>query len=57
MSLRNNIANLRKQINLTQEKLAWKVGVTRQTISKWELDETTPDVKQAKIFLLYLMLV
>lgn len=57
MSLRNNIANLRKQINLTQEELAWKVGVTRQTISKWELDETTPDVKQAKIFLLYLMLV
>lgn len=57
MSLGNNIANLRKQINLTQEELAWKVGVTRQTISKWELDETTPDVKQAKIFLLYLMLV
>ena len=57
MSLRNNIANLRKQINLTQEKLAWKVGVTRQTISKWELDEASPDVKQAKIFLLYLMLV
>lgn len=49
MSLGNNIANLRKQINLTQEELAWKVGVTRQTISKWELDETTPDVKQAKM--------
>ena len=25
-----------------------KMNVTRQTISKWELNETTPDIKQAK---------
>lgn len=48
MNLGNKIANLRKKHNLSQEELAEKVGVTRQTISKWELEETTPDIKQAK---------
>ena len=28
--------------------MAEKLDVTRQTISKWELEETTPDIKQAK---------
>ena len=49
MSIGNNISNLRKKNNLSQEELAEKVGVTRQTISKWELDETAPDINQAKI--------
>lgn len=48
MNLGNKIADLRKKNNLSQEELAEKIGVTRQTISKWELDETTPDIKQAK---------
>lgn len=48
MNLGNKIVNLRKKINISQEELAEKVGVTRQTISKWELEETTPDIKQAK---------
>ncbi len=48
MNLGNKITNLRKQNNLSQEELAEKVGVTRQTISKWELEETTPDINQAK---------
>ncbi len=48
MSLGNKILNLRKKINLTQEDLAEKLDVTRQTISKWELDETVPDIKQAQ---------
>ena len=48
MSLGNKILNLRKNINMTQEQLAEKLDVTRQTISKWELDETVPDIKQAK---------
>ncbi len=48
MSLGNKILNLRKSINITQEGLAEKLNVTRQTISKWELDETAPDIKQAK---------
>ena len=49
MSIGNNISNLRKKNNLSQEELAEKVGVTRQTISKWELDETAPDINQSKI--------
>ncbi len=32
----NNLKKLRKQKNLTQEQLAEKCGVARQTISKWE---------------------
>lgn len=49
MEIGNKIVELRKQGNLTQEQLAEKVGVSRQTISKWELGETSPDIKQAKI--------
>lgn len=48
MNVGNKITELRKQSNLSQEELAEKVGVTRQTISKWELEETTPDINQAK---------
>jgi transcriptional regulator with XRE-family HTH domain len=48
MNLGNKIIELRKKNNLSQEELAEKVGVTRQTISKWELEETSPDIKQAK---------
>lgn len=48
MDLGNKIANLRKKNNLSQEELADKIGVTRQTISKWELNNTTPDIMQAK---------
>ena len=48
MNLGNKIAELRKKGNMSQEDLSEKVGVTRQTISKWELEETTPDIKQAK---------
>lgn len=48
MDLGNKIADLRKQSKLSQEELAEKLKVTRQTISKWELEETTPDIKQAK---------
>lgn len=48
MNFGEKISNLRKKKNLSQEELAEKIGVTRQTISKWELEETTPDIKQAK---------
>lgn len=44
----NKILKLRKKNNLSQEDLAEKVGVERQTISKWELGETSPDLKQSK---------
>lgn len=45
MEIGNKILILRKQNNLSQEELAEKVGVSRQTISKWELGETSPDLK------------
>lgn len=40
--------NARKKSGLSQEEVAEKLGVSRQTISKWELDETLPDIRQAK---------
>lgn len=48
MNIGNKIMELRKKKGLSQEELAEKVGVARQTISKWELGETSPDIKQAK---------
>ena len=49
MEIGKKIMELRKKNNLSQEELAEKVGVARQTISKWELGETSPDIKQSKI--------
>ena len=49
MNLGNKIGYLRKKKNLSQEELAEMIGVTRQTISKWELGDTTPDINQAKM--------
>ncbi len=48
MSLGNKILELRKKNGLSQEQLGEKVDVTRQTISNWELGETTPNPEQLK---------
>ena len=48
MSLGNNLFEARKKSGLSQDKVAEKLGITRQTISKWETNETTPDIYQAK---------
>ena len=48
MSLGNSLFNARKKSGLSQEAVAEKLGVSRQTISKWELDETLPDIRQSK---------
>ena len=48
MEIGNKIAELRRKKGLSQEELAEKIGVARQTISKWELGETSPDIKQSK---------
>ena len=42
-----NLQKLRKQKNLTQEALAEAVGVARQTIAKWENEESTPDLEMS----------
>ena len=49
MKLGNNILKLRKDCKLSQEQLAEKVDVTRQTISNWELGETSPNPEQLKL--------
>ncbi len=50
----DNIVRLRKKNNLTQEKLASLLGVTFQSVSKWETAQTFPDItiipKLADIF-------
>ncbi len=48
MEIGKKISELRKKNNLSQEALSEKMDVTRQTISKWELEETYPDINQAK---------
>lgn len=48
MSLGNSLFQARKKAGLTQEMVAEKLGVSRQTISKWETDETVPDIYQSK---------
>ena len=44
MDFNEKLICLRKQKGLSQEQLGEAVGVTRQTVSKWELAETTPDM-------------
>ena len=48
MSLGSSLAQARRKSGRTQEEAAEKLGVSRQTISKWELDETLPDINQSK---------
>lgn len=43
MSIGEKILDLRKRKNLSQEGLAHKLDVSRQTISKWETDQSNPD--------------
>lgn len=44
MKFNEKLIMLRKQHNLSQEQVAEKLKVARQTISKWELGETTPEM-------------
>ena len=46
MKFSEKLMNLRKQKGMSQEELADKLNVTRQTISKWELDQTVPDMNK-----------
>lgn len=47
MEFGKRMIELRKKENITQEQLAKKLKVTRQTISNWESDITCPDINQA----------
>ena len=44
MNFAKNLQILRKLTNVTQEELAEKMNVTRQTVSKWELGAVLPEV-------------
>lgn len=48
MSIGKKLYDARKSAGLSQEEVAEKLNVARQTISKWELDETIPDLKQGE---------
>lgn len=45
MTLGKQIAYYRKELGLTQEALANRLGVTNQAVSKWESDQSCPDVQ------------
>ena len=54
MTLGNRIQEIRIQAGLSQEAFGEKIGVTRQTVSKWELDQVYPEIEKivliSKIF-------
>ncbi len=48
MNLGDNLFKARRKKGLSQEGVAEKLGISRQTVSKWETGETLPDIRQAK---------
>lgn len=46
MNIADRIQYLRKQKGFSQEELADKVGVSRQSVSKWESEQSTPDLEK-----------
>ncbi|HAE52692.1 MAG TPA: AbrB family transcriptional regulator [Ruminococcus sp.] len=45
----DNLVTLRKAKNMTQEELAEKLNVTRQTLSKWETGDSLPDIEKSRM--------
>ncbi|MFR8009532.1 MAG: helix-turn-helix transcriptional regulator, partial [Gordonibacter urolithinfaciens] len=43
----SNIQSRRKMTGLTQEQLAERLGVARQTVAKWEAGDSVPDLAHA----------
>lgn len=50
MNISDRIQSLRKSKGISQEELADKIGVSRQAVSKWESEQSSPDIE--KIILL-----
>ena len=46
---KDNLVELRKIHDLSQEELADKIGVSRQTLSKYETGESLPDIEKCKL--------
>lgn len=51
----NKLFNLRKKEKMSQELLAEKINVSRQTISNWELGITIPNLLEASKIAKYLI--
>jgi len=49
MEIGNKIKQYREQLNLSQEELADKVYVSRQTVSNWENNKSYPDINSLKL--------
>ena len=49
MSFADNLMGLRKMHDYSQEELAEMVGVSRQTLSKYETGESLPDIEKCKL--------
>ena len=49
MSFADNLIELRKYHDFSQEDLAEKIGVSRQTLSKYETGESLPDIEKCKL--------
>ena len=49
MTVGQNIQKLRKKLGLSQEGLAEKLFLTRQTVSQWETDQTVPTLDNIKL--------
>lgn len=49
MSLGEKLLALRKKAGLSQEEVAEKLDVSRQTVSKWETGQTVPELIKAKL--------
>ena len=49
MLLGDKILNLLKKAGLYQEEVANKLDVSRQTVSKWETNQTVPELKNQTI--------
>ncbi len=46
---KDNLMELRKYHNMSQEELAEEIGVTRQTVSKYETGESLPDIEKCAL--------
>ncbi|MDO4649859.1 MAG: helix-turn-helix domain-containing protein [Eubacteriales bacterium] len=46
---KDNLVQLRRLNNMTQEDIAEKVGVSRQAVAKWESGETSPDLEKSRL--------
>ena len=46
---KDNLVSLRKMHGFSQDELSEKIGVSRQTLSKYETGESLPDIEKCKL--------